>query len=245
MSVTVSLMVALLLQASPDPDGFRLQNVTVTDIARVAEINDLRIASYLRLVVRSGDGDSSVVYVAAQASDPHEMGIQKTGVCSFEGRRRPWMGDRALAAPAPAVGELTPVADSFQCRPTSDQRPAAPLDSLLPPMPPLPPAQSTTVVIIGVGESPQIPSGVLHTATLILGQSEDGRIAPYYMTFHGDQAPVPPLGSRCVLHHRASTGSIMVGGLSLHPGAPGQVFWEFDCAPPPSWEDMLRMNPGG
>lgn len=250
MSVMTSLVAAaLLLQTPPGPQRFTLEEVTVTDIKRINEINDLRIASHLRLVVQSSAGVSSVIYMAALDSNPVEMGIWKSDVCRFEGGERLWVGDRPFSQQAtlPQSDELILEVDEFQCREGADGRPDEEALVVLPtPLPTMPPVRSTPVTIVGVGISPRTPSGVLHTTTLILGQSDDGNIDPYYMTFHGDRMPVPPLGSRCVLHHRATDvyrgGSILVGGLSISPWSTSEVFWEFECAPPPSDEEIMRMN---
>lgn len=101
--------------------------------------------------------------------------------------------------------------------------------------------ETVTVTIVGVGLSPGIESGVLHTATLILGQTDDGDIDPYYLTFFGDAWPVPPLGSRCVLHYQEYQLEI-VGGLSTRPMDRGNYISDLECEPPPSHEEMIRMN---
>lgn len=99
----------------------------------------------------------------------------------------------------------------------------------------------TTVTIVGVGISPGIPSGVYHTATLLLGQTDDGDIDPYYLTFLSEEMPVPPLGSRCILHHFESQVEI-VGGLSTRPMDRGSYISDFECEPPPTDEEMFRLN---
>ena len=242
MSVMVSLMAALLTQTAPDPQPFRLTEVTVTDLERVGEVSDLRNLSYVRLNVRSSDGATGVVYVPGWTFEDRR--IWKTDVCRFEGRERPWLGDRSLSlrTVVPARGEIVRVADDFQCREGSEGHPADPdINPLFLPSPTTPPLQTTAIVVTGVGISPRIPSGILHTATLILGQTEDGDIDPYYLTFFGDEWPVPPLGSRCVLHHREYQLEL-VGGLSTRPMDKADYISDFDCEPPPSDEEMVRMN---
>lgn len=242
MSVLFSLTAAALLTIQTAPEqSFRLTGMTVTDIDGATEINDLRNVFYIRVSVRSSDGIGRVVYVPGTGSERHR--IWKTDICSFEGLERLWVGDRSFHMDvSPEPGEAVLIANDFQCREGPDGRPPdPPVDPLFLSLPPPPPTRSATVVMVGVGDKPPFPSGIVHTSTLLLGQSEEGDIDPYYLTYFGEEFPVPPLGSRCLIEYRPGRLEL-VGGLSVRPLDKGDYISSFDCSPPPSREDMARRN---
>jgi hypothetical protein len=239
MSTAASLIAGLMLQ-TPPPDAFSLRNVTVTELTRVEEISELRIASYLRLAVRAEDGSRAVVFMPAGSSGPRELGVERGAQCDLDGQTRPWVGQLGFVPPPPAAGERVAVATTFSCRLRADSGPADFVDALSASTPSVP-TRSSTVVIVGVGEKPLVGSGMFHTATLILGQTEDGDINPYYMTFHGETFPLPPLGSRCTLHHEPVTHSLYTS-VALHPASRPEVFWNFECEAPPTFDQMVRMR---
>ncbi|HEY1223680.1 MAG TPA: hypothetical protein VGE54_00515 [Brevundimonas sp.] len=244
MSVMVSLMTAaLLFQTAPDPQPFRLTDVTVTDLEGVSEVSDLRNLSYARVSIQAADGGVVVIYILNRDHEFENRRIWKGDICAFEGHTQAWRGDRSVFRQvAPAQDEIVRVAEFYECREGPDGRPPdPPMPAIFPPLQTTPPAQTTTVVIVGVGPSPGIESGIYHTATLILGQTDDGDIDPYYLTFFAETYPVPPLGSRCILHHFKSRVEI-VGGLSTRPMDRGNYISDFECEPPPSDDEMMRMN---
>ncbi|WP_420478182.1 hypothetical protein [Brevundimonas sp. FT23028] len=244
MSTPVPVIATWLAQSSTVPGPFRLSDVTVMERAQVTEIDDLMIASYLQLGVRSEDGSHATVHVPMHLSGQYGVRIRLGDVCTFEGIERPWRGDRPLTGSALAPGEPALIASTFECRPPIGERAPDPFAAVQLIMPIPPEVRSADVTIVEVGQSPEVPSGHLHTATRVLGQTDEGEIRPYYMTFRGPRYPVPQVGRRCALHHSTAGHTVHVGP-SMDQVRDVEVFWEFECEPAPSTDGSAgRHEPG-
>lgn len=227
--------VSLLLQPAPEP--FAFAEMTVTRLEHVRSTTPHRRVNYQRVFARTADGASRTLYVSSLIEGRQRP--QEGDICDFEGAGRPWIRGRDPGPydpvwnrydPVPAEGENLLMADRYECRPGPDSAPVP--DT---PGPEIPPAQTSSITVVGIGPKPGWASGVTWTTILILGRSEDGDIDPYYLTFHGDDEPVPPLGGRCLIRHSRYRLEI-VGGLQTAPWLKGETFEDFDCT--------LPENPG-
>lgn len=235
MSTAVPVIATWLAQSPSVLGPFHLSDVTLMETAQVIEVDDLMIARYLKLGVRSKNGSHATVHVPIRLPGPYGVRIRLGDVCTFEGIERPWRGDRPLTTIEPALGERVLIASAFKCRPPVGKRVFDPLAVIQLTMPIPPEVRSTDVTIVEAGQSPEVLSGHLHTATRILGQTDEGEIRPYYMTFRGPRYPVPQIGSRCVLRHSTVSRPVHVGP-SMDQVMDVEVFWEFECEPAPLTE---------
>jgi hypothetical protein len=231
MMASLAALWFLLQTASPPaPEPFAFSEMTVTRLEVARSITPHRRVSYQRVFARTTDGASRTLYVSSLVESHRRP--QTGDICGFEGAVRPWIRGRDPGPydsiwnrydPVPAEGENLLMADRYECRPGPDSVPAPER-----PDPELPPAQTSSITVVGIGPKPDWASG---TSILILGRSDDGDIDPYYLTFHGDEEPVPPLGGRCLIRHSRHRLEI-VGGLQAAPWLKGEMFEEFDCTPP-------------
>lgn len=228
----------LPLQTTPAsaPETFRLAEMTIVGLERVRSITDYRRMSYLRVIATTADGASKAVYVSSL--NDRSRTPRQGDICRFEGAVRPWIPGRDPGPydpiwnrydPVPADGENLMMVERYECRPGPDSEPAT--ETVEGERPDIPPGQTSTITVVGIGPKPDWASGVTWTTILILGRSDDGDIDPYYLTFHGDDEPVPPLGGLCLIRHSRYRLEI-VGGLQTAPWLRGETFEDFDCTPP-------------
>lgn len=91
------------------------------------------------------------------------------------------------------------------------------------------PMTESTVTVVGVGPKPTFDSGYVMATVLVLGQSADGDVDPYYLIHFSAESPVPAVGARCTLWHSDYPLEV-VGGLEIPRGLKGQVFSRFECS---------------
>lgn len=239
------LVVALSFLARTEPETFVVSEATVSDRASVWSTSASHRVDYHRLRVTARDGGDATVYISSFVRD----GPSRRGdICSFSGSIRPWSGTDARAegrwssyeAP-PVEGTLVRIVDEYVCRPGPDSEPAPQLLRRFVSLDP--PQEDSTVTVVGVGPNPDWESGMYMTTTLVLGQSDDGDIDPYYLIYFGENEPAPPVGGRCTFRHRLTNLEI-VGGLRMLPGSNGAVFQDFECSPPPP-DPLLEALPEG
>lgn len=244
--VSLAVAASLLTQTAPSPEAFTLTEVTVSDVSAVWSTSDLHRVGFRRTRVTMADGAESEIYISSFVQDRPDARVGD--ICTFEGTMRPWVGsDRRgddgwprYEAPPPD-GTLVRMVDRHVCRPGPASRPESSRDAGL--ISQLPPDQTSTITVVGIGPKPGWASGIAWTSILILGQSADGDIDPYFLTYHGEQEPVPPLGGRCTILH-APYRLELVGGLQARPGLKGELFEDFECIPPPEPDfELFREDP--
>lgn len=123
-----------------------------------------------------------------------------------------------------------------------------------PPPPPAYESVSTEIFVAGRGPSPGVDSGILMTAVLVLGRTDDGALRPFFVPFMGPDEPMPALGARCTFQHSPGRPDF-VGGLES-ADLSGEVVERFECdatAPPrprparasPAWTSAASAGPSG
>lgn len=238
MMISLAAIMGILVQSPLPAEPFALTGLTVVESGGLRSVGDHHRVNYRRIRVAAEDGGIADLYISTFIRDAQEVhGPRKGDVCDFSGAFRPWdarSDDRfpvwAMYEGAPAIGQSVAMVDEYACAPGRQSEPVP--NTLANQMPDLPQHQTSTITIVGIGPKPDWASGIAWTSILILGQSADGDIAPYYLTFHGEDEPVPPLGGRCTIRHSPYRLEI-VGGVQTRPGLKGELFDDFDCTPPP------------
>ncbi|KQW84089.1 hypothetical protein [Brevundimonas sp. Root1279] len=90
------------------------------------------------------------------------------------------------------------------------------------------PVTESVVTVVGVGSKPDFDSGLLMATILVLGQSSNGDVDPYYLIQLSRDAPVPTVGAQCRIWH-SDMALEFVGGLEISEGLKGRVFGHFEC----------------
>ena len=81
-------------------------------------------------------------------------------------------------------------------------------------------------------ELPLWDAGIAFGYVLILAETPDERVAPFYMIHMSASDPQPKVGSRCTFHHQTSPIRQTVGGMDTAPGLQGELVERFECDPP-------------
>lgn len=89
--------------------------------------------------------------------------------------------------------------------------------------------RTAKVVVEERGLTPHFGSGFLHVTFWVSAREADGTLSRYYVTYMGEEQPLPPVGTECIFRYSVRPLEIVAGMDTNSSRDTGPTVFSYDC----------------